>query len=681
MADLTFQSQQAFEGGGSQPSQVGGVASGLGQLANVIAQGPRIAASAQYMAAEAARARAQTSGLTQEQELAQTRAHNTVELGGLLGDPNLLADGAKTARAMAIVASDPNLSQHATGIMGMVIGNAVKNGVMTRQQGDTFMSQQGGGPSYTSTASGQQVAEGAATTRTGMTVQGQKDIANIDVAGRQTIQDTQSVQAVPAGAPAGTSPTTMTRKQANQGGYRIVSDTEAAAQAVPQVTTPPNAPPGTRGTYTPQGTIALHPGDYSPTSTTEYETGAQLVPVVPAGSPPGTPPVMKSRSEIAGGGWTEIAPAQQQAEAGPTSVIGADGRPTLMGTGQATATGAQPVLGGGPGQVQGVAEQGTVWPSSALSGGPPINLTPSTPAPPSPESLPQVIASGGRPQQPPAASPALLPAVTPPGPSPAQRVGAAEKEQAVAARPPLPQRPMDEVASKDLPGQVDAAVTKVYPADPGILGGRQLVWPPEARMQIIQKAQQYYMNNEGLVPAINHAISDLQASGNLPAPGRQGLAVPGKGVVAGAGMVPWNANPQGGPQGPQGGSPTPTTANQGARAVPAGPPQRDRTTGLYWAKGADGRYVQTDPNGNPLGAGGPGPSPAVAATPPAKRAPAATEDEPPPPPPLPNAPPARVNPRTGAVAPAEGGSDLGAELARKFLDWRRRAQNVQPPGY
>lgn len=536
---VDFMSSAAFDAGGPQPSAAGGAAGGFGQLANVLAQGPRMHAQAAYLAAEADKARAETTGLTQSQGVLQGRADRAQEAMGLLSDPTLTRDPQRLAAVMqrvtAIGLADPTLAPNMNGLMQGLLSRAAMTNDVLRRQTDAANAATPGGPAYGNTATG--------------------------AAQEQANQRTLEAQ-----------------RQTGATG-RTVIEQQGANYRDPQAVRPPNAPPG-------------------------------------------TPPVLTSLADVYAHPSTPVSAAQQAAEAAPTSVMGPNG-PALMGTGAATAQQAEPILGGGPPQVQGVGIQQTVWPRPFGAG--PVNLTPPAQggdtSAPTPAPGPTAAAAPGNAQSPStpsslsgafgtatAATPqptapqptAPQPTPTAPQPTPAQRVGQASIE---ATGGNMPQPVTAEEAAKRQQ-YVQSLGATMYPAGSGVMGGLPGTLGPQAQAAIMRRAEELtatrnprFLNNWS--NSVTQAKEDLQANGQLPPDASQSadwgrtLKFQGKNVV--------ELQPPGTykPAASQGAQPSGGTGQQ--QQQPGGTSAVRAPDGSTW-KQIGAKWFKLDAQGQPLGA-------------------------------------------------------------------------------
>ena len=104
MADLSFMSPQSFQSGGPNPSPLGAAASGITDIAGVLAQGPRLQAQASYLQSQAAK------NATDIQQTRQNMA-NRARAQQLISNPATITDPAARNELTSLVSGDPDMSK------------------------------------------------------------------------------------------------------------------------------------------------------------------------------------------------------------------------------------------------------------------------------------------------------------------------------------------------------------------------------------------------------------------------------------------------------------------------------------------------------------------------------------------------------------------------------------------
>lgn len=631
---VNFMSQSEFDAGGPQPSALGGAAGGIGTLASVIAQGPRMAAAADYQRAQAEHARAQTGyvgqqtqdlefkrGQLQRRQDMATDLVKTLATPGVMGDPNQA--NSVLSKAYAFALADPDAAAHAGQVMGTVLAGlrmAQSNQPGAAARYDAAASAFPGGQAYQNTQSGFNASQANQVTLK------QMELANAAKLKGADIVTVVPVSAAPGDIRSAQSMDRATFQAAPPGTWREISPSELQALTGPQNVRPVNAPPGTPTTVTPLTTVYTTGGQTAVSPTQQAAETTDVVTVVPAtakpadisqaqtirkvdmaNAPPGTwrevtpaelsalrtpstvrpagapatqPPTLTTTGEaITAGGQTPIAPAQQQAEGAPKDVMGPKGPTTVT---SAASVGTTP-LATTPDQVRAAAEQQTVLQAQQQQQTPPPVLPGEPPVPPGPTQ------------------------------TAAELYGSAARQATV----PKPPDKMTPEMSAEMNQLIEQSASRHFPVTGKF--GTAGSWGPMANAEIARRAAEYRTrygtpeyNDSGA--AVERAIRDLQASGQLPPDAPQGMSLDRS--------IPFVGNTKNiiELQTPYGGRPAgqPAAPTSGAQAAPASgqkpPMMHSASTGKFFAQ-INGRWVEADANGRPLQ----GQAPAQAQSAPAKR--------------------------------------------------------------
>lgn len=634
---VNFMSQSEFDAGGPQPSALGGAAGGIGTLASVIAQGPRMAAAADYQRAQAEHARAQTGyvgqqtqdlefkrGQLQRRQDMATDLVKTLATPGVMGDPNQA--NSVLSKAYAFALADPDAAAHAGQVMGTVLAGlrmAQSNQPGAAARYDAAASAFPGGQAYQNTQSG--FSESQAN---------QIKLKQMELANAAKLKGADIVTVVPVSAQPGDirnaqSMDRATFQAAPPGTWREISPSELQALTGPTNVRPVGAAPGTPATVTPLTTVYTTGGMTSVTPAQQQAETTDTVTVVPATAKPADISQAQTirKADLLNappGTWREVTPAELSALRTPSTVrpAGAPATqpPTLTTTGEAITAGGQTPIAPAQQQAEGtptpvVTPQGVRNVTSAATLG--QQPAAKTPDEAQAQAIQATAAAAAQQQQTP---PPVLPGEPPVPPGPTKTAAELYGDAARQAVLPKPPDKMTPEMSAEMAQLIEQSANRHFP----VTGSRGTPgsWGPMANAEIARRADELRTrygtpeyNSAGA--AIERAIRDLQATGQLPQDEPQGMSL-GRTIFGGKNVVELRA-----PGGYGGRSAAPAGAQpvaSGAQAAPAAAPgskppmMHSASTGKFFAQ-INGRWVESDANGQPLQ----GQAPAQAQAAPARR--------------------------------------------------------------
>src|SRR4249920_643736 len=138
MADLTFMSPAQFQGGGPYGNAAGQAASGVGSLVDVLSNGPRLAAQADFMRSQTDLNKSALAGQQQSQQAAVVAARNRARFNELAGNPGVMADPAMRSELYSLAATDPAIGAQLKTVLGALAQAGVDNGRMPQGAADRF---------------------------------------------------------------------------------------------------------------------------------------------------------------------------------------------------------------------------------------------------------------------------------------------------------------------------------------------------------------------------------------------------------------------------------------------------------------------------------------------------------------------------------------------------------------
>ena len=588
---VQFMSQSDFNAGGPYAGGAGSASSGIAKLGEVLAQAPMVRAKAGYYGSEAEHARAQTEQLRQQMGVAKGRQDRVTEAMAILSNPQALSDPAAIARLHAIALVDPDIAQHATGIIGGLLAARGLQNEKAQRDADAYNASTGhatyGG---TKTGQGAELAN-----RTG----------NIVVTGQQQRQtdDNQIVQAIPPNAPPGAQPQSMSRGEAKSRGWTALPDQAVTTNVGPATVLPAGGgPPAITSTGAAQrgGQQPVLPSD-TVQGVTGQDTFFPRGPGAPAAAPPPAaqpPPPSTANVPPPPGqqGENDTSPATSNTAQNQPPPNQQDGNSINLARAETDSeddTDQQPAPGSDLAAMMSGVKTAQNQPSANVPGavaaaGPAAGTPPApqaAPPPPQPPSAP--VSTTAAPS--PVAQPQPANTAQPQGGlgstfqdeqlKRAQQVGATWR--ALKGEPPVvpPVSKLDPKGELDFGSLIDQSAADQYPQDQrNWHPGQPSEWGPNARNAINQRAHELYTSlgspareNPGM--AIQMAVKELQDKGQIPPPGYR----PSAGAIPFVQSLGYGHNvvelqpPRGQGPGQGQGGPGQGGPGQGAAGAPQGP--------------------------------------------------------------------------------------------------------------